>query len=54
VIAFQLSFRVCHQEVHENKEGLELSVTHQPLVYADVNLLGKPKSVFKKVLLNGN
>jgi len=32
-IAFQLCFRICHQEVQEDQETLEWNGTHQVLVY---------------------
>jgi hypothetical protein len=41
VIAFQLCFRICHCEGPRSDQVLELSETHQLLVYVDeINLLG--------------
>jgi hypothetical protein len=34
-IAFQVCFRICQKESLRNKKGLELSGTHQFLVYTD-------------------
>jgi hypothetical protein len=40
-VAFQLFFRIYHHKVHGDHEGLEFYSTHQLVVYADVNLLGR-------------
>ena len=47
-IAFQLCFRVCHQEGQANQDGLKLNGSHQLLVYADGNILGRSVHAIKK------
>jgi hypothetical protein len=49
-IAFQLCFRISHQEVQEkNQEAVELKGTHELMVYAnDVNILGQNTNTITK------